>query len=193
MSYCSRQFLSSFITGLFHRAILLSGSALSSWALVEEPVVYSLEIARQLNCTSGAENFQNQEHIIDCLREIPIAELMKTKVVAPTFLNAFGPSVDGVVIKSNFQDEMLASMLPEWQTYSKSTTLYNNGVNGNAKVVRDSKLPINANKYDLLFGCVTSEALWRYKLIFFYIVYSNTYVFYAMDHLAKVAKKVYRR
>lgn len=149
------------IAGLFHRAILLSGSALSSWAIVQEPMVYSLEIARQLNCTSNTDEFQNQEHIIDCLREIPIGELMKTKVLAPTFLNAFGPSIDGVVIKTNFQDEMLANMLPEWQTYSKSASLY-----GNAKV-RDPKLPISTNKYDLLFGCVTSEALWRYKSILF--------------------------
>lgn len=114
-----------------------------------------MEMARQVNCTSNGEDFRNQEHVIDCLREVPIADLMKAKVTAPTFLNAFGPSVDGVVIKTNFQDEMLASMLPEWQTYSKSVTLY-----GNAKV-RDPKLLINANKYDLLFGCVTSEALWR--------------------------------
>lgn len=152
---------SYFVAGLFHRAILLSGSALSSWALIEEPIVYSLEIARQLNCTSKTDDFKNHEHIIDCLREIPIGELMKTKISAPTFLNAFGPSIDGVVIKTNFQDEMLANVLPEWQTYSKSATLY-----GNAKA-RDPKLPISTNKYDLLFGCVTSEALWRYKSILF--------------------------
>lgn len=75
--------------------------------------------------------------------------------MAPTFLNAFGPSVDGVVIKNNFQDEMLASILPEWQNFPKSVTLYTN------TKTRDSKSLINTDKYDLLFGCVTSEALWR--------------------------------
>lgn len=144
-----------FLTGLFHRAILLSGSALSSWAIVEEPVVYSLEIARQLNCTSDKDAFQNHERIIDCLREVPISELMKTRIVAPTFLNAFGPSVDGVVIKTNFQEEILTNILPELQGYAKGSTLY-----ANTKT-RDSKSLITANKYDLLFGCVTSEALWR--------------------------------
>ncbi len=141
------------IAGLFHRAVLLSGSALSSWALVEEPVVYSMEIAHQTNCTSSDENFQSYEHIIDCLREVPLSTLMSVRVTAPTFQFAFGPSVDGVVIKTNFQEEILT--LPELQSFTKGASMYRNSK------LRESKSFINANKYDLLFGCVTSEALWR--------------------------------
>lgn len=151
----THRFVYFFAVGLFHRAILLSGSALSSWALVEEPVVYSLEVARQMNCTSSEEDFQNYEHIIDCLREIPINYLMKAKIAEPTFLNAFGPSVDGVVIKTNFQEEMLANILPELQSFVKGTSMYKN------TKIRESKMLMSGNKYDLLFGCVTSEALWR--------------------------------
>lgn len=157
-----------FFSGLFHRAILLSGSALSSWAIVEEPVVYSLEVARQMNCTSEKEAFQNHERIIDCLREVPIGELMKIKIVAPTFLSSFGPSVDGVVIKTNFQEEILTNILPEIQGYTKGSALY-----GSNSKTRDTKSLITANKYDLLFGCVTAEALWRYFV--FYVLSLRTF------------------
>lgn len=122
-----------------------------------------------MNCTSSdKESFQNHERITDCLREVPIAELMKAKIVAPTFLNAFGPSVDGVVIKTNYQEEILTNILPELQAYNKAGAgggaASSGGAGGsqhtNSKP-RDSKSLITANKYDLLFGCVTSEALWR--------------------------------
>ena len=37
--------------GLFHRAILMSGSAFSTWSLVEDPVHYAVKVANSLNCT----------------------------------------------------------------------------------------------------------------------------------------------
>ena len=38
-------------SGLFQRAILMSGSAFSNWALVEDPVQYAGKLASHLNCT----------------------------------------------------------------------------------------------------------------------------------------------
>ena len=37
--------------GLFHRAILVSGSAHSSWALVDDPVRYAVRLASHVNCS----------------------------------------------------------------------------------------------------------------------------------------------
>lgn len=81
------------VPGLFHRAILLSGSAFSSWALVEDPVLYALKLAKEVNCTIPEDLIKNHEQIVDCLREVPLEELYSTEIQAPSFLTAFGPSV----------------------------------------------------------------------------------------------------
>ena len=40
-----------FIPGLFHRSYMMSGSAYSSWALVDDPVHYAVQLASSLNCS----------------------------------------------------------------------------------------------------------------------------------------------
>lgn len=81
------------VPGLFHRVILLSGSAYSSWALVEDPVIYALKLAKEVNCTIPEDLIKSHEQIVDCLREVPLDELYATEMQAPNFLTAFGPSV----------------------------------------------------------------------------------------------------
>lgn len=81
------------VPGLFHRVILLSGSAYSSWALVEDPVIYALKLAKEVNCTIPEDLIKSHEQIVDCLREVPLDELYATDIQAPNFLTAFGPSV----------------------------------------------------------------------------------------------------
>ena len=39
------------ISGLFHRSYMMSGSAYSSWALVDDPVHYAVQLATSLNCS----------------------------------------------------------------------------------------------------------------------------------------------
>ncbi|XP_043283676.1 neuroligin-4, X-linked-like isoform X2 [Venturia canescens] len=137
--------------GLFKRAILLSGSALSSWAVVEDPVMYALKLARAANCTIPEDLLKDHELIVDCLRDTSLEELMMTETQPPTFLSAFGPSVDGVVIKPDFQKDLLSYLGPEFQ--------------GSGQIPKrsDHGAPITSNnKYDLLFGVTTSEALWRF-------------------------------
>ncbi|XP_055695140.1 neuroligin-4, Y-linked-like isoform X1 [Lutzomyia longipalpis] len=132
------------VPGLFHRAILLSGSAYASWAVVEDPVVYALKLAKELNCTVPSDLIKNHEQIVDCLREIPLEDLLSVNIQAPSYLSAFGPSVDGVVIRTGLSnqdpDELLSA--------------------GTSKRSHDSH-----RRYDLLFGVVTSEALWRFSNI----------------------------
>lgn len=72
----------------------MSGSALSPWALVQEPSRYAALVAIHANCSPELPH----AHLLKCLREKPLETLLATPVVAPEFSFAFGPSVDGVVI-----------------------------------------------------------------------------------------------
>ncbi|KOX80400.1 Neuroligin-1 [Melipona quadrifasciata] len=139
------------VRGLFKRAILLSGSALSSWAVVEDPVSYAMKLAKAVNCSIPEDLLKDNELIVDCLRDRSLDELMQVDVQPPTFLSAFGPSVDGVVIKPDFQKDLLSYMGPEFQGFGPLPKKAEHGA------------PITSNnKYDLLFGVTTSEALWKF-------------------------------
>ncbi|XP_076065046.1 neuroligin-3-like [Oratosquilla oratoria] len=124
------------VPGLFQRAILMSGSALSSWATVGTPTFYALQFGRALNCTTNfpieVEDFvpsdQQFDQMVNCLKEKPLEELQSVTVKAPQFLYAFGPSVDGIVIKQDYDREL------------------------RKKVDEFSK------EYDLLFGVVPQES-----------------------------------
>lgn len=89
------------VPGLFHRAILVSGSSFSSWALVEDPVGFAVKLAREVNCTVPEDLVRNHELIVDCLRDVPLEDLYAADIQAPSYLSAFGPSV---II---FQDSLL--------------------------------------------------------------------------------------
>ena len=90
------------ISGLFHRAILMSGSSFSTWSLVEDPVHYAVKVANSLNCTVPTNMMKNHQDIVKCLREKPLSDIMSVDVKAPSFLTAMGPSRDGVLIPSDF-------------------------------------------------------------------------------------------
>ena len=96
---------------------MLSGSALSSWAVVEEPATYALKLARAVNCTIPGDLLKEHELLVDCLRERSLETLLRADVRAPTFLSAFGPNVDGVVIKPDFQRDLLSYLGPEFQGF----------------------------------------------------------------------------
>ncbi|XP_072394349.1 neuroligin-4, Y-linked [Diabrotica undecimpunctata] len=143
--------------GLFHRTILLSGSALSSWALVEDPVNYAVKLAKEVNCSIPEDVGRDHEIIVDCLREIALTELLQADVVAPSYLSAFGPSVDGVVIKADFAKELVTYFKPQDLQY------FVGPVNVNMKRSEATITPRGNNPYDLLYGVVTSEALWMFS------------------------------
>ena len=89
-------------SGLFHRAILMSGSSFSTWSLVEDPVHYAVKVASSLNCTVPTNMMKNHQDIVKCLRQKPLKDIMSVDVKAPSFLTAMGPSRDGVLIPSDF-------------------------------------------------------------------------------------------
>lgn len=84
---------------LFHRTMLLSGSGLSPWSLVSDPAKYAAIISHHVNCSPNLPYSQ----LMKCLRDQSLDGLLSTPIRQPDFGNAFGPSVDGVVIgKFNF-------------------------------------------------------------------------------------------
>ncbi|XP_068628399.1 neuroligin-4, Y-linked-like [Battus philenor] len=149
--------------GLFHRSILLSGSALSSWALVEDPVSFSIQLARQSNCTLPDDIVKDHELIVDCLREVPLQELMSAEISTPSYLTAFGPSVDGVVVKTDYAKELLTFFIPNDLQGFTSVSGVNNFKADKRAGDRIFGIRGGQNKYDLLFGVVTSEALWKFS------------------------------
>ncbi|RVE47591.1 hypothetical protein evm_007789 [Chilo suppressalis] len=149
--------------GLFQRAILLSGSALSSWALVEDPVSFSLQLAKESNCTLPEDIVKDHELIVDCLREVPLEELMSAAISTPSYLTAFGPSVDGVVVKTDYAKELLTFFIPNDLQGFSSVSGVNNFKADKRSGDRIFGIRGGQNKYDLLFGVVTSEALWKFS------------------------------
>lgn len=81
--------------GLFHRAILMSGSALSDWALNYNPQQITMQVAKKLNCPI------EDSKLGECLRQKSYHEIMNVSVNAPEFLTIFGPIVDGLVVPSD--------------------------------------------------------------------------------------------
>ncbi|CAG9576275.1 unnamed protein product [Danaus chrysippus] len=147
--------------GLFHRAILLSGSALSSWAIVDDPVYYSLKLAKHMNCSIPDDLARDHEIIVDCLRDATIEELLSFDLSPPNFMTAFGPSVDGVVIKTDFAKDFLTMhSMSDFPSFGPLNNMNQN----NLHIKRsDSGRRLFQNKYDLLFGVVTCEALWKFS------------------------------
>lgn len=114
-----------------------------------------------MNCSIPEDLAKDHEVIVDCLRDATIEELLSIDISPPNFLTAFGPSVDGVVIKTDFAKDFLtihsSSDFPSFGPL-------NNMNQNNFHIKRsDSGRRLFQNKYDLLFGVVTCEALWKFS------------------------------
>ncbi|XP_022663617.1 neuroligin-1-like [Varroa destructor] len=79
--------------GLFQRVILMSGSALSPWAMARDSVKYTRLIAHELNCP-----VDDNRALIDCLKSRAAADIVGVGLSPPEHLSAFGPIVDGIAV-----------------------------------------------------------------------------------------------
>ncbi|XP_035209708.1 neuroligin-2-like isoform X2 [Stegodyphus dumicola] len=85
--------ISPMARGLFQRAVMQSGSALSPWAIAHDALTYGRQVCGTLKCPT-----EESAPMLDCMRQRPLADIMKVQVVVPEHLSAFGPTVDGIVI-----------------------------------------------------------------------------------------------
>ncbi|XP_021705914.1 neuroligin-4, Y-linked [Aedes aegypti] len=164
---------------LFHRAILMSGSALAPWSLVGEPAKFAAYVSHHVNCSPDLPH----QMLLKCLRDKPLSDIMSTPVRAPDFGNAFGPSVDGVVIDTGEIQQMDGSHYSDYSVPSApkpSAHLHNTLNTINAILLR--KLAINKlSKYDMLVGVTRAEA---------YFVFNSEDVQYGIeaDRRSKILK-----
>ncbi|XP_049772512.1 uncharacterized protein LOC126159513 [Schistocerca cancellata] len=79
---------------LFQRAILMSGSALSDWALTANPRPVTIQVADALNCPT-------QNELLACLRRQSLEDLMAVQVKAAPFVSPFAPVVDGTSVPND--------------------------------------------------------------------------------------------
>ncbi|XP_068214047.1 neuroligin-1-like [Palaemon carinicauda] len=92
--------------GLFKRAILMSGSALSPWASVRDPSGHAFDVATQLNCPVPNNLFRHYENLLQCLRKRPLHDILQVQLKTSKFQVAVGPSLDGVTIKPDWENDM---------------------------------------------------------------------------------------
>uniref|UniRef100_A0A8C4STH4 Neuroligin 3a n=2 Tax=Polypteridae TaxID=8289 RepID=A0A8C4STH4_ERPCA len=85
--------LSHHSEGLFQRAIIQSGSALSSWAVNYQPVKYTRLLAEKVGC-----NVLDTLDMVGCLRKKSYKELVEQDIQPARYHVAFGPVIDGDVI-----------------------------------------------------------------------------------------------
>ncbi|KAH8008604.1 hypothetical protein HPB51_000047 [Rhipicephalus microplus] len=88
--------------GLFQRAVMMSGSALSPWAIARDAVRYARQVGRALGCPESGTGAA----LGDCLRHRPVRELVDVPLAVPEHLSAFGPTVDGTVVPAEPRHEM---------------------------------------------------------------------------------------
>ncbi|XP_068214052.1 neuroligin-4, X-linked-like [Palaemon carinicauda] len=115
--------------GLFKRAILMSGSALSPWASVGDSSGHAFDVATQLDCPVPNDLFRHYENLLQCLRKRHLHDILQIQLKTSKFQVAVGPSIDGVTIK------------PDWK-------------NHRSKMGKEGRTPV-----DLLLGMTAANLL----------------------------------
>jgi len=93
---------------LFHRAIVESGSALSSWAVAASPLRYARRLAAAVNCTSTSTTASEQSaDYIRCFKSL-LAETL-VNIESPTSTTTSGQSADYIRCFKSLPAETLAN------------------------------------------------------------------------------------
>ncbi|XP_072935523.1 uncharacterized protein [Epargyreus clarus] len=111
--------LSHISNDLFHRAILMSGSALSDWAMTKDPTQYTMQVAQSLGCNLTSKN------LMTCLQNKPLTEIKKVQILAREFETPLGPIVAGSFIPSEPDKtiESFPNLLSKYQLLSGVTEM----------------------------------------------------------------------
>ncbi|KAL0109258.1 hypothetical protein PUN28_014385 [Cardiocondyla obscurior] len=79
--------------GLFKRAILMSGSAMSADAIGKAPLQITKQVAHALNCPTSSDS-----ELALCLRNQDVDRLLHVKIHKPKYVPAYAPLIDRAVI-----------------------------------------------------------------------------------------------
>ncbi|EDV41853.1 uncharacterized protein Dana_GF17679, isoform D [Drosophila ananassae] len=86
-------------SGLFHRAILMSGSAMSDWAASNQSLQLTMQIAHALDCPLHEHvEAEDDDVLLDCLRHRRYQDILHIPTALTQFSTSLGPIVDGHVI-----------------------------------------------------------------------------------------------
>ncbi|NP_001161602.1 neuroligin 1/2-like protein [Saccoglossus kowalevskii] len=127
--------LSNLTTGLIHRVIAQSGTAIAPWALANNPSKHTHQVTVAFDCER-----ETTREIVECLRHVPHDELTRLPTQISRYYPAFGPVVDGYVI---LKDPL--EILKEKAEIAQSK-------------VQDDELPESLSGIPLMTGLVKSEA-----------------------------------
>ncbi|CAL4079488.1 unnamed protein product, partial [Meganyctiphanes norvegica] len=94
------------VPGMFHRAILMSGSALSQWAEVRDALSVTARLAQRLNCSLPSDLTNRHPETMACLRNVSAQQLVNVGLPRYKFNAMFGPSVDGVVVPNDLKTRL---------------------------------------------------------------------------------------
>ncbi|KAF4518653.1 hypothetical protein B566_EDAN002687 [Ephemera danica] len=81
--------------GLLHRAVLLSGSALSPWAVQLDAERAAASVAKQLGCGDGSPV---RRDLTPCLQQVSLEALLDVVLPNPAFLPRVGPPPPDVLL-----------------------------------------------------------------------------------------------
>ncbi|XP_061760730.1 neuroligin 4 X-linked a [Nerophis ophidion] len=90
--------LSHYSEDMFQKAIIQSGTALSSWAVNYQPAKYTRALAEKVGC-----NMLDTIDLVQCLQNKNFKELIEQYVTPAKYHIAFGPVIDGDVIPDDPQ------------------------------------------------------------------------------------------
>ncbi|KAM9327490.1 neuroligin 4 X-linked a isoform 3-T3 [Pholidichthys leucotaenia] len=90
--------LSHYSEDLFQKAIIQSGTALSSWAVNYQPAKYTRVLAEKVGC-----NMLDTIDLVECLQKKNYKELIEQYITPAKYHIAFGPVIDGDVIPDDPQ------------------------------------------------------------------------------------------
>ncbi|XP_022918965.1 neuroligin-4, X-linked-like [Onthophagus taurus] len=85
-------FVSPTSKGLFHRVVLLSGTALSPWATLHNPEALRISVGQQTGCLSTTAP-NEEEDIAPCLRSRPLQALLEARLETVRFMPRIAPSL----------------------------------------------------------------------------------------------------
>ncbi|CDQ74302.1 unnamed protein product [Oncorhynchus mykiss] len=90
--------LSHYSEDLFQKAIIQSGTALSSWAVNYQPGKYANLLGDKVGCS-----LEDSSELIVCLQGKTYQELLEQNITPAKYHTAFGPVIDGDVIPDDPQ------------------------------------------------------------------------------------------